>query len=557
MTEMPEPQAPPKDIWSDLQPLLDQELSRLPDKYRVPIVLCDLEGKGHKEAARQLGWPQGTVSGRLARGRVLLARRLGRHGLVLAGSSVAGVLSGGAASASVPASLMSSTVQAASLLTAGQAATSGLISAKVAALTEGVLRTMFVTQLKITGVLVLALTMLGTGMGVVCHRTLAVLPAQAQAANSFQAEEGRQERGRRENPAPADRGREREVRKPPAFQGRITAISEDGKMLSLEGGSRGEEPKKMEIKLTAKTKVGFDGVLKELGVKLRVGDFVAVWLQEGSTDTAAVVEARRGPDLSSKIKAVSADGKVLTLTAPSKIRGEEPINIEIKLTDQTKVDQGRRTRGPADAGEDKMLKVGYVASVWLKEGSKDTAAALQVSPPRPDVAGEITAISKDGKTLTLQSPARGGGFTNAEIKLTDATKIKVDGAAKGEDKKLKVGCGATIWLQEGSRDTAATVQAIPAVQLLMQRRGPDVAGSIAAISADFKVLTLESRTRGEEQTTKTDIKIADKTQIVFAEPVKEEDKKLTVGYTARVWLQEGSKDTAAVVQAAKPGERRR
>ena len=121
VVNMPEPTvAEVRD--ADLQAVLDEELSRLPDHYRGVIVLCDLEGMTRKEAARQLGIPEGSVASRLARARAMLAKRLTRRGVVFSGGSVAAVLSAGSASASAPPALVASTIKAASLLAAGQAA---------------------------------------------------------------------------------------------------------------------------------------------------------------------------------------------------------------------------------------------------------------------------------------------------------------------------------------------------------------------------------------------------------------------------------------------------
>jgi RNA polymerase sigma-70 factor (ECF subfamily) len=153
-------------VWQELLPLLDQELSRLPDKYRVPVILCDLEGKSRKEVARQLGWPEGTLSSRLATARTRLARRLSRHlGRTVSGGTLAALLIEGAAAAEVPGPLVASIVRAATLVAAGKAAAAGAIPAPVAALTEGVLKAMVLCKLKIAAVVLVGLAVLGAGTG--------------------------------------------------------------------------------------------------------------------------------------------------------------------------------------------------------------------------------------------------------------------------------------------------------------------------------------------------------------------------------------------------------
>jgi RNA polymerase sigma factor (sigma-70 family) len=172
VTTMPDPPGVQHDLWPDLQPLLDRELSRLPDKYRGVLVLCDLEGKTRKEVALQLGCPEGTVAGRLARARAMLAKRLTRQGLAVSGGALAAVLAQKASSACVPTAVVFSTIKAASRLAAGQAA-AGIASIKVAALTEGVLKTMLATKRKIATLVLLTVSLVGLSTTVITYQTLA------------------------------------------------------------------------------------------------------------------------------------------------------------------------------------------------------------------------------------------------------------------------------------------------------------------------------------------------------------------------------------------------
>lgn len=193
VTEMPEPAVVQPDQWRDVQPMLDEELSRLPDKYRGVIVLCDLEGMTRKEVAGHLGCPEGTVASRLGRARIMLAKRLTQRGVALSGGALAVVLAQQAVSAGVPNSVVNSTIKAASLFAAGKAATTGAISVKVAALTEGVVKTMFMTKIKSAMAVVLVVAALAGGAGMIYQTQTAEPLKEKQPASKKEQKKGEEE----------------------------------------------------------------------------------------------------------------------------------------------------------------------------------------------------------------------------------------------------------------------------------------------------------------------------------------------------------------------------
>src|SRR5205814_9815633 len=110
----PAKEAVSESAWRDVQTALDEEVLRLPEKLRLPFVLCFLEGRCQAEVARELGCRPGTVSARLSQARKELLDRLARRGVSLSAVLTGLALSRGPARAAVPAALASSTVRGAS-----------------------------------------------------------------------------------------------------------------------------------------------------------------------------------------------------------------------------------------------------------------------------------------------------------------------------------------------------------------------------------------------------------------------------------------------------------
>src|SRR5262249_18757796 len=150
-------------MWNDLRAALDSELSQLADKWRLPLVLCYLEGRTQEEAAKLLAWSKNTLRRRLEEARDTLALRLARRGIALPVAVSSVLLSDCVSSAAPSIVLVSRTVEAAAEVVVGKAL-STTSTATVAALAEGAIKAMSITKLKtIAAVLVAAFMAAGIG----------------------------------------------------------------------------------------------------------------------------------------------------------------------------------------------------------------------------------------------------------------------------------------------------------------------------------------------------------------------------------------------------------
>jgi RNA polymerase sigma factor (sigma-70 family) len=170
LTEMSGAEPSPADL-REATALLDQEINKLSEKYREVLSLCCLQGKTNEQAAHELGCPVGTVAVRLSRARDQLRTRLGRCGLALSTAQLANLLAETARAMPVPATLLRSTVAAATVLPAG-GTPAGAFSSAVLAAGDEVVRHLGYRKLKLAAVcLAGGLSLAGSGWFV--HHTLA------------------------------------------------------------------------------------------------------------------------------------------------------------------------------------------------------------------------------------------------------------------------------------------------------------------------------------------------------------------------------------------------
>jgi RNA polymerase sigma factor (sigma-70 family) len=176
---MPEPSPDAAASLRELQTLLHKEVSRLPEKYRKPFVLCCLQGISRAEAARALGWKEGTVAGRVAEARRLLHKRLARCGLALTAALTAREV----AIPAPPARLIGLTVEAAVRLANGRTL-AGFLSADALALFRGVTRAMAIKKVVNGALLVTLLGLVAGGAVWAAHQTHSPAPRVPPPTNN-------------------------------------------------------------------------------------------------------------------------------------------------------------------------------------------------------------------------------------------------------------------------------------------------------------------------------------------------------------------------------------
>jgi len=529
--------ADPDPLWHDLRLVLDEEVNRLPARYRAAIIACDLEGKSRQDAALDLAINQGTLSSRLSRGRELLARRLTRRGIALSTTAVASLVGSHAATAAPTASLISITTSAAISSVTGGTVAAGIVSAKAAILSEGVLKGMFIGKAKIVASLVLGTALTGTGVAVVTQ--IAFADKTDKATNI-----------KPDNAAGKGKSDKSDYVKP-ELVGTVTGVANEGKQITIQdrNGGKGEPAVtgKATVQITATTEITFSSIAP-MGDNVVVGYQAEVWLEANSQDRAARVAYSGTQNFkdphpthaSGKITTISPDGKHMTVE--SRPQGEkgvkgakegEPVQADVNITPKTQIIYS------AVSTDGTSLEKGYEAQVSFEREGQADAAVIRITGPEAaglkggglgnaDFSGRVVSVAEDGKSMMIEGrPVVFKG--EPKEKNTGAVEVKT---LKGEVKeKGAVAPGVKISKGEVNDKNAIA---------------PEVKGQ----KGEAKVQNADGgKGKIEEPQQRIDVTITAATKMIFS-GVAPGGATPTQGYRATVWL-DGAAAKTVVFDATK------
>jgi RNA polymerase sigma factor (sigma-70 family) len=421
LEDAPEPSIV-QESHEDWKPPLDQALNQLPELYRVPVVLCELEGRSRAEVARQLRLPEGTLSSRLAKARKLLANRLARHGLVLSSLSLTAALARGAP---VPPELIASTTQA---------ALAGAVQCgSIPALLEGVKQAMTLTRIKMVAVLLTVATVLGVS-GSLKQPALAGKPAAVVAAATTQKE--KKERG-------------------PSVHG-VVKLVEAGKntiVVTVQKAPGKKETEDQTHTVAADVKVTLqDNLTKKeappMGTLADLSEGTEVTLELAVDRKSVVAISARGPGLHGSIKSVAADKKSITVTSKDKTGAIEKTLTLAKGIRIIKDDGlGRKKSDPPKEGTIEDLNEGTGVLVHLSVNRK---TALGINILGMGLHGTIKSYDSGSQTLTV-TVKEDAQIVDKDLKL--AKNARVDG-------DLTQGARVAVTLSVHDKDVAAAVRVL-------------------------------------------------------------------------------------------------
>jgi RNA polymerase sigma factor (sigma-70 family) len=397
--DYPEPvaKAEEEDV-SELCALLDRELSRLADKYRVPVVLCELEGRSRKEVARLLGIPAGTLSSRLATARKTLARRLAGYGLAVSATAVAAALSGETASASLPAPLAAAAVQCGMLVAAGHGApaATGVLSPTVAKLTERVLKAMFIKKLGTLTLVALAAALLAGGTALVAR------PALATGAEGYHRRATPQAAPDcADQPQPTPRWKEQKVFMPQKNQGDqvfTVSVAPDGKTLAVgmgHGGAlldaaTGKELASLDLNHVLASAFSPDGKI------LATGHLASIELWDAGTGKSMATLQEKTSNISTV--AFSPDGKMLVTAEVGTARLWDLAKQKDMFRFDTKDPIGRVVYDAQFSPDGKLVATAEGPAKTVKLWDATTGKEVRTLEGHTQFAIAV-AFSPDGKTL--------------------------------------------------------------------------------------------------------------------------------------------------------------